>query len=169
MATFYSDTGLIQNDVNTNNSGKRPSALAITGNLSCAYCKYTTDGTEVAGDFIRLIKLPPKVIIHPNLSTIHTSAVLDGGTGTMSIGDDNEWSHITADPDRYMAAVDCVTSAETIILGGGAATSITTAAVITPYVTTKEGWIDLKVVTIDGAALSASGVITVTLVYSVLS
>lgn len=167
MAIFYTDIGLIQNDANANNSGKRADAVKVTGNLNCAIVTWTSTTAMVDEDYIRLVKLPSKSIVHPDMCTVHTSVVLDSAAVNISIGDDHEWTHITPDEDRYMQTTDVVTADETIVwapLG----TSQTTAAMVAPYVTTKEGWVDARIKTATGA-LAAGGIASFRIIYSVLS
>lgn len=166
MALYYSDLGTIQNDP-LQTSNKRTSALKVTGNLCSAVVTVTTTTAMVDEDYWRLIKLPPGIIVHPHLCIVHTSVVLDATQTDIVIGDDHEWTHITPDEDRYMQQTDIVTADETIVwapLG----TSQTTAGVVSPYVTTKEGWIDARIKTATGA-LAAGGTATFWIYYSTIS
>ena len=167
MPTFYTDIGTIQNDP-LQISNKRTSANKVTGNLQCSMVTYTTVGTEVDEDYIRLVKLPPGVVIHPHLCRWKTSVILDASATNMAIGDDYEWTHITPDEDRYMLTVDMVDADDQFQFAPDGAAVTSPAAMVTPYVTTKEGWIDARIKTATGA-LAAGGVITFWIYWSAVS
>jgi hypothetical protein len=130
-----------------------------------AQVTYTTDGTEDNGDIIQLVKLPPLVIVDPAISSVYTSATLDGSAVTMDIGDDSTWTSPTPDPDRYMDGVDITTADELVFFGAG--TSLTTAAFGTPFVTPQEGWISAKI--ISSGTLNASVDLVFRIYYSCIS
>lgn len=169
MANHYTDIALIQNDVNTNNDGKRVDAIKVTGNMNCAVVTFSCAAdVVVAGEVLRLVKLPPKTIIHPHLCRWSTSVLLDSAAVNLAIGDDSEWTHITPDPDRYMVEVDVVDAGDSFQWAPDGAATTSPAGATTPYVTTKEGWVDATLGTVT-TPLNSTGVITFWVYYSVLS
>jgi hypothetical protein len=105
MATKYSDlfpskaspvVGLAQ----------RKEGFRTTPRVSITTIEYTFDGTEVAGDVIRLWLAPQGTIILPHLSGIQVQ-VDAAATLTIDVGDeDTTGVGAAADPDRYSDGVD---------------------------------------------------------------
>jgi hypothetical protein len=167
MALFYTDIGTIQNDP-LQISNKRVSSLKVTGNMHSSVVVYTSTAVPVDEDYIRLIKLPPGIIIHPHLCRWKTSVLLDSAAVNLVIGDDHEWTHITPDEDRYMLSVDVVDADDQFQWAPDGAAVTGPAGAVTPYVTTKAGWIDARIKTATGA-LAAGGVITFWIYWSTVS
>ncbi len=170
MATFYTDVADIQNDP-LQTSNKRTSGRGVTAGLVMARTFYTTDGTEDNGDILRIVKLPAGVEIDPVQSYIYTNATLDASAVTVDIGDDSSWSHITPDPDRYADGVDITTAKERVFFCGfGPSNDVIAgtapAALLTPYVTTKDGWLEAVLTT--SSTLTASVDLLFGVVYRVI-
>jgi hypothetical protein len=97
MATFNSLIAARQADPTF---GNRADGLKVSGELHIAQCQYAATGIESTDDVIRLVRLPSRAMVIPQLCSVRHEAM---GTGfSAAVGDDDT----TADDDRYSAALD---------------------------------------------------------------
>lgn len=105
--------------------GNRADGLYVTGNVTWAICEYTATGSEATNDVLRLVKLPDRAIVIPQLCSIRHEAM--GSAFSIKIGDADD----TSNDDRYSAALD---------LSSAGQTDFSAAAVggLTPHVLEKQ-------------------------------
>jgi hypothetical protein len=114
--------------------GSRAEGLNASAETLFVTTTYTMLGTEAAGDFVRICKLPPRVMVDPTLSTITSEGVAT--TLTVDVGDDDDTGVGTAaDADRYADGLDCAAAGIDLFSANAC------AARLTPYVTSKECWL----------------------------
>ena len=128
MATLYSAVAAKQNSP----SGKAPlDARDVLPEFIRVRYTYILTGAEVAGDIIRIVKLPAGTRIQPRNSEIYGDAV--AGTATITVGDYSAVTGLVLDDDRYSTALNVAATGWDVFTGG--------AAEATPFETTVETWI----------------------------
>lgn len=114
--------------------GNRADGLKVSGDLHYALAEYVASGSEAINDVIRLVQLPDRAIVIPQLCSIRHEAM--GTAFSVKIGDEDT----TIDDDRYSAALDIKAVGQT---------AFSTAAVggLTPHALTKQdgAWITATV------------------------
>lgn len=114
--------------------GNRNQGLKQTAIVLFATAIYTMLGTEAAADSFKIVKLPPRAMVDPTLSTVTSEGVAT--TCTLDIGDDDVLGvGAAADVDRYADGLDVAAA------GIDKFDSIIAAARLTPYVLGSEAWI----------------------------
>lgn len=138
MATRNSDLAAKEADPKL---GNRAQGLNKSAVVLFADALYTMLGTEAAADKIRICKLPPRAKVDPTLSTVVGDGIAT--TATLDVGDDDDTGvGATADPDRYADGLDVAAA------GIDKFDSIAAAARLTPYVTSKECWLEATFATL---------------------
>jgi hypothetical protein len=132
MATEYTELGALQNNPEI---GNRAQGLKASGIILFATALYTMLGTEAAADKIRICKLPPRAQVDPTLSSVVSDGIAT--TATLDVGDtDDEGVGAVADVDRYADGLDVAAAGVDLF------SAIAAAARLTPYVTSKECWLE---------------------------
>jgi hypothetical protein len=140
--------------------GSRAEGLAASAFPAKVVTTYTMLGTEAAGDFVRICKLPPRARVDPTLSSITSEGVAT--TLTIDVGDDDdEGVGAQADADRYADGLDCAAAGVDLF------SAIAASARLTPYVTSKECWLIAELKTL--ATPVAGKKLTFRVVYDVVA
>lgn len=114
--------------------GSRAEGLTASATALFANSTYTMLGTEAAGDFVRICKLPPRAQVDPTLSSVTSEGVAT--TLTIDVGDDDDTGvGAVADADRYADGLDAAAAGVDLFSANAC------AARLTPYVTSKECWL----------------------------
>lgn len=114
------------------NKTKRVPGIFVTGDVATAVAKYTFTGDELVNDVIRLVKLPPGVIVLPHLCRVVNEALGTSAAGT--VGD----TLGTPDADKYSTSIALATAGNNAFAG-------VTAGALTPVPTTDEVWVTLTI------------------------
>jgi len=133
MATFYTDIAANQNDPKAQNLN---SAEREVGSMDQSEAIYTTDGTEVNGDVIRIFKQAEG----SRINAVDTSVTTDGIGGTSAIGNIGRES----DADSIAVGVDVTAAGITRADDSG-------VEAITPVTATAEEWISFTFTTLTAA------------------
>lgn len=143
MATYYSTVRVNERLQTAGNGtmGDRNHGIAKSALPLFVTTSYTMVGTEAAGEYIELCKLPQGVRIDPTLSSITSEGVAT--TLTIDIGDDDVLGvGTTADVDRYADGLDCAAAGIDLFSANAC------AARLTPYTLGSESIIKATMVTL---------------------
>lgn len=120
MATLYAVQAALQNDPKMGNRGD---GLKVSGNLHIAQCVYVNTGSEATNDVLKLVKLPDRAMVIPQLCSVRHEAM--GTAYSVTVGDADE----IADADRYSTAIALAAAGQTAFSADG-------VAGLTPYAIT---------------------------------
>lgn len=130
IGTVNSDVAAVQLDPKF---GSQLDAVRFSGKVQIAECLFTIPTGWVQTDQVRLVKLPARARVIPNLCWIEAEAMGSGNALTLDIGDDDATTLV--DPDRYVDGL-IVTAG-----GGFAFTGGDGVSTLTPYTLQEDSWI----------------------------